>query len=70
METKKISSSKTVWFNVITTIVGGLALITPILESTGLAEEQKVLVLAVVTFVQGIGNLVLRTFFTSSKIDL
>lgn len=54
---KKWYTSKTVWFNVITGVVGATALFA------GVINPQ---VLSVIT---GVGNVIIRVFFTDAPID-
>ena len=60
---KKWYQSKTVWFNVITTV---LALATELSNATGLSTESMLKIYAAVI---SVGNIILRVFFTEKPID-
>ena len=57
---KKWYESKTIWFNIIMTISGVAVVITP-----HIPEKWAALTMSI----QGIGNLVLRVWFTSATIS-
>jgi hypothetical protein len=64
--------SKTIWFNVVMTVIGAAALFQAVFTSpaaAGIVTQHTSLVTAFVSLlVQGIGNLILRIWFTTTAI--
>ncbi len=65
---KKELKSKTVWFNVISLLLFTIQLLTDALGSLGVEEALKLKIMAIAGIVMGVGNYVLRVFFTTQAI--
>lgn len=66
MTSKTVIESKTVWFNVVTTLIGILPIIAAAVKA--ITPETAILIDAVVTMVVGVGNVILRVWFTNTPI--
>lgn len=65
---KNTLKSKTIWFNILSIIVGMATLYTPLIDAWITDDVVKVKVLQSIIFINGVVNLVLRRFFTSEKL--
>jgi uncharacterized membrane protein HdeD (DUF308 family) len=63
METKNFWESKTVWLNAILTVVGALTLV-----ADALTNNAQLTVPGVLMLVAGVGNVIIRIWFTDSTI--
>ena len=60
--------SKTVWFNVVSLLLFVIQVSTDALGSFGVDEALKLKIMAIAGIVMGIGNYILRVFFTKESI--
>jgi len=60
-------SSKTLWFNVIMTLVMGIPVIASAYKA--MSPEQAVLADAIAGLITGLGNIFIRVWFTEEKIE-
>lgn len=67
---KKTIKSKTIWFNILSLLAGTTTLFTPLLDAWIVDDEIKIKVLAGIIFVSGLLNMILRQFFTSTKLSV
>lgn len=65
---KKWYNSKTIWLNLVSLLIAVTGLINEdLLKSLGITNTTKYLI--VIGFVNGVGNMILRLFSTSQKIE-
>jgi hypothetical protein len=67
VDMKKFYVSKTVWFNIIMTIVMAIPVIAA--ATKNLDPNMAVLVDSIAALVTGLGNIILRIWFTDTAID-
>ena len=65
---KTIGSSKTVWLNVITTIIAILGFIPQFVSGIGISQHTADVITKVTLLVAGTLNIILRVFFTNQPI--